>query len=406
MAVFNYTARDAKGAITKGDLYASDRQTAAASLIDRKLVPILIKEAKTSQRSGRFILTRFIKPHKVKLQDKVVFSRQLATMVNAGVPIVSALNILEAQTSSKTLKAVLADLAKQVQGGASLSKAMSDHPNAFNPVYVNMVKAGESGGILDQVLERLATQQEKDAEIIHKVRGAMIYPGVITTVTIAAFFFMMTVIVPKMATIFDSFNATLPAYTRGLLAISKFLTHDSTIILVGVVALGFGVYRYVRTRQGKQVLDNLVIRLPLFGMIVRKVNIARFARTLGSLVSSGISILDALNTTSEALGNSVFKSAIVHIAQEVKNGRPINEGLRQNKIFPPIISQMVLVGEETGQLDAILLKVAEFYEKEVQTVVENLTSVIEPVLIIIIGALIGSIVIGILGPLGSLTNSI
>jgi type IV pilus assembly protein PilC len=301
---------------------------------------------------------------------------------------------------------VIADISKQVEGGATLAKAMAAHPKIFPPVFVNMVHAGETGGILDQVLERLATQQEKDAEIIHKVRGAMIYPSVITTVTLGAFFFMMVVIVPKMGTIFESFGSELPAYTRTLLGISTFMKQYFVFIIGGLVGAIIALMRWRKTAAGKVTLDSLLIRLPLFGKIIRKVNIARFARTFGSLMASGISVIDALNTTASALGNSVYKKSVETIAAEVKNGKPISEPLRRNKNFPPIVAQMTAVGEETGKIDEILIKLATFYEREVDNVISNLTSVIEPILIVVIGGMIGSIVVGILGPLGSLTGSI
>ncbi|HSX48547.1 MAG TPA: type II secretion system F family protein [Candidatus Nanoarchaeia archaeon] len=406
MASYAYTARDKAGAIKKGSVFGNDRQTAAASLMEKGLVPILLKEEGAAAASGlKFDLGRLLKG-KVKLQEKVVFSRQFATMINAGVPIVQALSILGEQTPSKTMKNVITELAKKVEGGATLASALAEHPTVFSPVYINMVKAGETGGILDQVLERLATQQEKDSEIVSKVRGAMIYPSVITVVTVGAFFFLMTVIVPKMGVIFEQFGTQLPAYTRVMLAISKGLTHYGLFIAIGGAAAVVALVRYHKTRRGKKVFDTIILRTPIFGAIVRKVNIARFARTFGSLMTSGIAVLDALNTTALALGNSVYRDELLQIAQDVKNGKTISAPLRASKNFPPIVSQMVLVGEETGQLDEILVKLAEFYEREVDAVVSNLTSIIEPLLIIIIGGMIGAIVIGILGPLGSLTNSI
>lgn len=411
MASFTYTAKDKKGAVSSGSVLAADRSAAAASLIDKGLAPILIKEEapgkkKVGSKTGGFSIPFLGHSEKVKMTEKVVFSRQFATMINAGVPIVQSLGVLSEQTTSKTFRAILQDVGKKVEAGSTLSAAMNEHSKVFPPVYVNMVKAGETGGILDQVLDRLATQQEKDAEIVHKVRGAMIYPSVITAVTVGAFFFMMTVIVPRMATVFESFNAELPAYTKLLLAISKFMTQNIVLMVVGSVGGGIALLRFIKTPAGKKAFDTIIIRTPVFGAIIKKVNIARFARTFGSLMSSGIAILDALSTTGQALGNSVFKEAVLNMATEVKNGKPIHETLKKNPVFPPIVGQMVLVGEETGKLDEILLKLAAFYEGEVENIIQNLTSVIEPILIVVIGGMIGSIVIGVLGPLGSLSNSV
>jgi type IV pilus assembly protein PilC len=384
---------------------STDRAAAATSLIERGLTPILLKEAGGRLKSlpwAGLIKTK----ERVKLTEKVVFSRQFATMINAGVPITQSLGILAEQTPSPAMKNVIRGMGKKVQGGGTLAGAMAEHPTVFTPVYINMVRAGETAGILDEVLERLATQQEKDAEIIHKVRGAMIYPSVITAVTIGAFFFLMTVIVPKMGAIFEQFGSELPAYTRVMLAISKALTTGGPFIAIGMTAAIVGLVKYIKTPGGKRVLDNILIRLPVFGQIIKKVNIARFARTFGSLMGSGIAVLEALHTTALALGNSVYRDSLIKIASEVKNGKNISGPLRANKHFPPIVAQMVLVGEETGQLDSILIKLAEFYEKEVDAIISNLTSIIEPILIVVIGGMIGSIVVGILGPLGSLTNSI
>jgi type IV pilus assembly protein PilC len=404
---FAYTARDKAGAVTKGSLYADDRAAAAASLIDKGLTPIILQEAAAKASSGGLLGLLKLKPSgRVKLADKVVFSRQFATMINAGVPITKSLAILREQTTSKAFATVIGSLASQVESGSTLAKAMSQYPKVFSPVFINMVKAGETGGILDEVLERLAVQQEKDAEIVSKVRGAMIYPGVITTATIAAFFFLMTVIVPKLGAVFEGLGAELPIYTRVLLAISHALV--SYGIYIGIVmALGItALVRYIRTPRGKHVFDTLILKVPIFGNVVRKVNIARFARTFGSLMSSGIAVLDALNSTADAIGNSVFRDELLAVAHEVKNGKSISEELRKSKNFPPIVAQMTAVGEETGKLDEILVKLAEFYEKEVDTIVASIASIIEPVLIIVIGVMVGFVVISVFGPLSALSNAV
>ncbi len=269
-----------------------------------------------------------------------------------------------------------------------------------------MVKAGELGGILDQVLDRLATQQEKDALIVSKVKSALIYPGVITTATVGAFFFLMTVIVPGLASIFDSLGSSLPIYTRILLSISKFMVHSWYIIIIVAVAIGVTFARWHKTKKGKRTVDMISLRLPILGPILVKVNVARFARTFGSLMASGISVLDAINATKSALGNAMYQEDLEAMAQKVKNGRPMSEQIRDSKHFPPIVGQMLAVGEETGQLDSILMKLAEFYEGEVDTVVAGITSIIEPVLIIVLGGMVGFIVISVFGPISNLSSSV
>ncbi len=408
MGQFSYSARDKTGAIKKGTLFAADRPAATASLAGKELTPILVKEIFGEKGGGlKALLSGGIEiGSKVKLQDKVIFSRQFATMINAGVPIVQSLNILQEQSESKKLKATVADVAKQVEGGGTLASALASHPEVFNAIYVNMVKAGETGGILDQVLDRLATQQEKDAEVVSKVRSAMIYPAVITTATVSAFFFLMTVIVPKLSSIFEDAGAALPWYTKAMLAISGFLVHDWFIVIGGAVAAVIAFGRWHKTPGGKRTIDRLMLKAPIIGPILVKVNIARFSRTFGSLMASGISVLDAINATKSALGNSVYQDELAEVAQKVKNGRPMSEHIRASKNFPAIVGQMLSVGEETGQIDSILLKLAEFYEKEVDTVVEGITSIIEPILIIVLGGMVGFIVISVFGPISSIGNSV
>ena len=404
MGNFAYSARDTKGGIKKGTVFATDRAAATAGLAKNGLTPILIKEE--AQGKGASLLSKLQGGGKVGLQDKVVFSRQFATMINAGVPIVQSLNILREQSESKKLKTVVADVAKQVEGGGTLANALSAHPDTFNSIYVNMVKAGEAGGILDQVLDRLALQQEKDAEIVSKVRSAMIYPAVITIATVSAFFFLMTVIVPKLSSIFADMGASLPIYTKIMLAISYFLVHYWFLVIAGTVAAGVVFRRWHKTTAGKRAMDRLLLRMPIFGPILVKVNVARFSRTFGSLMASGISVLDALRATETALGSTVYQDELGVMRQQVKNGRPISEQLGRSKNFPAIVGQMVAVGEETGQIDVILLKLADFYEKEVDTVVAGITSIIEPILIIVLGGMVGFIVISVFGPISSIGNSV
>jgi len=407
MGQYSYTAKDKKGIVQKGTSFAPDRAAATASLVEKGLTPILVKELTVAHKStGGGIMAILNSAGKVSLQDKVLFSRQFATMINAGVPIVQALNILRQQSNSRKLKAAVSDVAKQVEGGSTLANALASHPEVFDNIYVNMVRAGEIGGILDEVLERLATQQEKDAKVRSKVKGAMVYPGVITTATVAAFFFLMTVIVPGLSGIFQSVGSTLPWYTKALLVISNFMVHSWYLIIIGAVVLVVVYVRWHKTVSGKHTVDKIMLKLPIFGPILVKVNVARFARTFGSLMASGISVLDAINATKDSLGNTVYQDELAAVAQKVKNGRPMSEQLKESKNFPAIVGQMLAVGEETGQMDTILLKTAEFYEEEVDNVVASITSIIEPLLIIVLGGMVGFIVISVFGPISNLSSSV
>lgn len=406
MSSFNYTAKDKTGSLKNGIIQALDRSSAASSLLEKGLVPVLIKENGTGPSGAKRGLLSGLLGNKVKLQDKVIFSRQFATMINAGVPIVQSLAILREQTESKKLGLALRHVSTQVEGGSTLANALEAHADVFSPIYINMVRAGETGGILDQVLDRLAIQQEKDAEIVGKVKGAMIYPAVITTATIAAFFFLMTVIVPKLGAIFKDLGGELPIYTKIMLGISDVLVHQGIFIIAGFGVAGFVAVRWAKTPGGKKKIDYTLIKLPIIGPILVKVNVARFSRTFGSLMASGISVLEAINATASALGNTAYKDDLHEVALQVKNGKPMSEPLKASKHFPAIVAQMVAVGEETGQLDEILLKLAAFYEKEVDSVVEGLTSIIEPILIIVLGGMVGFIVISVFGPLSNISNSV
>jgi type IV pilus assembly protein PilC len=407
MGSFTYSARDKAGAIQKGTLFAPDRAGATASLIEKGYAPILVKEeVEKGGKSGITIMDRLNGGGKVGLSDKVIFSRQFSTMINAGVPIVQSLAILKEQSESKKLSLVITEVSKQVEGGSTLANALSAHPEVFNDIYVNMVRAGETGGILDQVLDRLATQQEKDAEIVSKVKGAMIYPAVITVATFAAFFFLMTVIVPKLAGVFKDMGAKLPPYTIFTLSVSSFLVHDWYIVIGGAVAIFVGFTRWHKTTKGKRIFDTLMLKAPIIGPILVKVNVARFARTFGSLMASGISVIDAINSTKSALGNAVYRDELAIVAQKVKNGRPMSEPIRESKHFPAIVGQMLSVGEETGQIDTILLKLADFYEREVDTVISGITSIIEPILIIVLGTMVGFIIISVMGPISALSSAV
>jgi len=409
MGQFSYSARDKSGVIQKGSVFAPDRAGASAALQAKGLTPILVKENVQQAKGGAAqsgLMGKLNGLMKVKLEDKVIFSRQFATMINAGVPIAQSLNILQQQSESPKLKAAVADLTKQVTGGATLANAMAAHPDVFDNIYVNMVRAGETGGLLDQVLDRLATQQEKDAEIVSKVKGAMIYPGVITTATVGAFFFLMTVIVPKLSSIFEDAGADLPIYTKILLVISKFLVSYWWMIIGGVVVAAVLYVRWHRTQAGRRVVDKLMLKAPIFGPIIMKVNVARFARTFGSLMASGISVLDAINATKSALSSTVYQDELAIVAEKVKNGKPMSEQIKASPYFPAIVGQMLSVGEETGKVDEILLKLADFYEKEVDNVVAGITSIIEPILIMVLGGMVGFIVISVFGPISDIGNHV
>jgi type IV pilus assembly protein PilC len=407
---------------------ATTKDDLIAALSKQGAKPVSIKIAtKQTGKSGSWIDKTF--NQKVKLRDLMVFTRQLSTMVSAGVPLTRALSTLETQAESKYFKSVINSITKDVEAGTSLGEAFGKFPNVFSEVYINMVKAGEAGGILDEILKRVASQTEKDATIRKKIKGAMTYPAVIMTITVLAFFGIMIGVIPKIGKILKDLggpDAKLPVYTQALLDISNFSLSSSIIkhlppfnfipIVNGipnlffiVIACGVGVFfllRYIKTPTGKYKFHAFLLRVPILKMIIMKIAVSRFARTFASLSSAGVTVLDALEVTGGAIGNKVIEKELQAAAQEVKAGKPLSEPMSRSKIFPPIIAQMLAVGEETGQIDTILVKVADFYDEEVDTVIESLSSIIEPVMIIVLGSIVGLIAASVMGPIASLSQNV
>jgi type IV pilus assembly protein PilC len=405
MPKFTYTALNAQNKTVTGNVEATDRAAAMQMLGKQNLKPIGLKEG--GKRSGEINLP-FLKP-KVKSKDLVVFTRQLSTMVSAGVPLLRALSTLADQSDSKKLREVLATVNKDVQGGMSLGDAFSKHPDAFNEIYVNMVRAGEAGGILEDILKRLALQQEKADSIRKKVKGAMTYPVVLLSITVLAFFGLMLFVVPQIGEIFTDLagpDAELPAITQVMLGISDFMRNQWYLMIGGAAAIVVGFQRYRKTPGGRKKINHLVLKIPAVGVIISKLSVARFARTFASLLGAGVSVLEALRVTGSAIGNAAYKEELERAAEAVKNGKQLSAVLGESKLFPQIVPQMLAVGEETGQTDTILVKVAEFYEEEVDTLIASISSIIEPVMIVIMGSMVGLIAASVMGPISSLSQNI
>lgn len=404
MARFSYTATKDGKKIT-GSVEATSKESALQTLAHQDIRALLIKED-----SGKgSIAKRFSGRHRVKSRELVVFTRQLSTMVSAGVPLTRALATLQSQTESKYFNSVIGSITKDIEGGTTLADAFSKYPNVFSEVYVNMVHAGESGGILDEILKRLASQVEKDASIRKKIKSAMAYPVVILTITIAAFFGIMIFIIPRIGAILKDLggeDAKLPVYTQAMLSASGFMQKYAIFILI---IFGFGVFmlrRYIRTPKGKYKLHALLLRTPIIKTVILKIAIARFARTFASLMSSGVAVLDALEVTGGAIGNKVIEEELREAAKKVKNGKQLSETLSDSEHFPAIVAQMLAIGEETGQIDTILVKVADFYEEEVDAVIDGISSLIEPLMIIVLGSIVGLIAASVMGPIASLSQNV
>ncbi len=401
--LFSYTATKDDRTI-RGQIEAASKEAALQSLHHQGLRPLVVKpeRAKNKKRFG------FLKP-KVKQKELVVFTRQLSTMISAGVPLDRAINTLQNQADSPQFAQIIGEIGKDVQAGSPLGDSFAKFPEVFSDVYINMVKAGETGGILDEILKRLAAQVEQEASIRKKVRSAMTYPVVILTVTVIAFFGIMLFVIPKISKIMQDLggaNAQLPIYTRFLLGVSDFVQHY--ILLIAIVFGGalFLLNRYVHTAKGKYQLHALLLKAPVIKTVITKVAVARFARTFASLMSAGVSVLDALEVTGGAMGNKVIEAELKEAAKEVRNGKQLSEPLSKSKHFPPIVGQMLAVGEETGKIDEILVKVADFYEEEVSVLIDSLASIIEPLMIIVLGAAVGLIAASVMGPIANLSKNI
>lgn len=403
MANFTYTARTADNTTQTGTVTAQNKAAALESLKQKGLHPLVVKPA---EKGGMQMEIKLPGSGGIKPKELVVFTRQFATMISAGVPILKALSTLKDQSESPALKAALDQVTNDVQGGMSLSDALTKHPKAFSEIYINMVRAGEEGGILDQILNRLATQVEKDSTIKSKFKGAMIYPGVVSIVAVIAVIFLMVGVIPKLTAILIENGGELPPQTKLIIAISDLLITKWPFIIATIGIGGFLFRRWAKTVKGRKILHKFFLKMPVFGKITMKVNVARFARTFSSLLGAGVSVNESLETTAGALSNVVIRDALLDASKMIRNGHTVSESLAAANILPEIIIQMAAVGEETGQLDTVLNKVAEFYEQEVDTVINSLSSIIEPILIVGLGTVVGFIVASVLGPITALQGSI
>lgn len=401
---FLYTATDKDGKTVHGNIEASTQEVAVKNLHNQGMRPLVVK--KMTHKQFKFPIG---KKKKVKLKDLVIFTRQLSTMVSAGVPLNKSIVTLHDQAENPYFKTVIAEIGKDVQGGNPLGDSFAKFPNIFSDIYVNMVKAGETGGILDEILKRLATQVEQEASMRKKIKSAMTYPVVILSFTVIAFFGIMIFVIPKIGKIMLDLggpDAELPVYTQAMLSISSFMQQYAIFIIIGLFAAVWLIRRYIKTPGGKYKFHALLLRIPIIKDLITKIAVARFSRTFASLMSAGVGVLDALEVTGGAIGNKVIEAELAEAAKQVKNGRPLSEPISQSPHFPPIVSQMLAVGEETGQIDTILLKVADFYEEEVSTVIDALTSIIEPIMIIVLGSIVGLIAASVMGPIANLSKNV
>ncbi|MDB5167854.1 MAG: Type secretion system protein [Candidatus Saccharibacteria bacterium] len=410
MPNYSYIATNSVNKTIAGKLDAADKSTVIATLTKQGLRPISVKEGSAAAKTANgFSLASLLGGNKVKSDDLVMFTRQLSAMVSAGVPLLRALGSLQQHTESDGLKKILSFIIKDVEGGSPLADALGKYPNTFSDVYVNMVRAGEAAGILDEILKRLALQQEKNATIRKKVKSAMTYPMVLIVITIIAFFGLMLFVIPQIGKILldlGGADAELPALTKGMLAISGILTGYWYIILPLMVGGIVFLLRFIKTTRGKIIFHHIVLKVPGIKSIIMKVAVARFARTFAALMGAGVAVLESLRVTAHAVGNVVYEKALLDAAEAVKNGDTLSSIIEKNDLFPAIVAQMLSVGEETGQTDVVLLKVADFYEEEVDVAIDGLSAIIEPVMIVVMGSMVGLIAASVMGPIAGLAQNI
>ena len=425
MPRFNYVALDARGQEATGLVEAASTNAAITQLRQSGYFPTSVIEEAISSPDGQEArrraakVARTTKPRakkgivlferrKVRSKVLMIFTRQLATLIDSGLPLLRSLNVLAKQERDKLMKKTIIKVADSVQSGSTFSDALALHPRVFNDLYVNMVKAGEVGGVLELVLTRLSEFQEKAAKIKNKVAAAMVYPGIVMTMALGIMTFLLIFIVPRFEMIFQDLlgDKPLPPVTRFVMGVSGFVKSDGLIIFGAIVAAVM-LYKFVgRTRRGRLLIDNFKLRMPLFGNLNRKTAISRFARTLGTLVTSGVPILQALNITRETAGNAAIALAISKVHDSVKEGESIVQPMEASKVFPPMVVSMVDVGEETGKLPEMLLKVADVFDDEVDNAVVALTSALEPIMIVFLAVVVGTIVLALFTPLISIITGL
>ena len=395
MAAFAYDAINAQGLESSGVIHAPDVSAAREQLQTRGLLPHSLAERTAAGERGPASAFKKVKPKSLQ-----VFARQFATMIGAGVSVVQALVTLEEQTDDKYLAEVIADVRSDVEGGVILSRALARHPKVFNRLFVAMVEAGESSGTLDTVLDRVAVQIEKETQIKRRIKSALVYPIVVISFAFLVLTFMLLFIIPVFVNVFDSLDGELPKLTQFVMHASYAMRHYWFIIFPAIALMIFAFRRLKRTERGRQVWDRFKLKIPMrVGDVVHKIALARFSRTLSTLVSSGVDIIKALEITGATAGNYVVEKSLADIRTRVHEGVPISQPLQEDPVFPPMVGQMVKIGEETGELDGMLGKVADFYEDEVDTSIKSLTSIVEPILMIGVGVMVGTIVIAMYLPM-------
>jgi len=400
MNTYKYTAKDKNGYTVAGISEGASEAEVADILHNKELIIVSIEQAKETTKKTK------VKNKKVKLDDLVIFSRQLATMIDAGIPLVHALGILSEQTENNNLKLVVVTVRQDIEAGMSFCDALAKHPAVFSDLFINMAKAGEASGMLDEVLDRLAAYLEKTSALIRKIRASLVYPAVVVTMAMLITAVLLLKVVPTFKGIFETLGGQLPLPTRILIGISDIFRHYFLWLVGILIILSFLFKRYIGTEKGRFNFDRSKLKTPVLGSLFRKLAVAKFSRTFSTLVKSGVSILNALEIVSKTSGNKVIEQSVMSCSKAVRDGEPISRPLSKGGIFPPMVCRMISVGEQTGQLEKMLSKIADFYDEQVDTATSALTSMIEPLVIAFLGIIIGGIVISLFLPIFKITELI
>jgi type IV pilus assembly protein PilC len=401
MPIYIWEGKNRKGDKQKGEVDAPDEAAVRVHLRRVQVVPTKIKK----KPKDIFENVAFMQP-KVTEKDIIVFARQFSTMIDAGLPLIQALEILHGQQENKTFKSVIRDIKEGVESGSTLADSLRKYPKYFDELFVNMVAAGEIGGILDTILGRLAAYMEKAAELKARVKGAMTYPIIVVIVAVLVVGIILVFVIPVFEKMFADFGGALPTPTQIVVNLSEFVQSNILFIIIGVVVLSYAYKRFVATAKGRRIMDEILLKAPVFGPLLRKVAVAKFTRTMGTMLSSGVSILDSLDIVAKTAGNKVVESALYDVRSGITEGRTMADPLGESGVFPSMVVQMISVGEQTGALDAMLEKIADFYDKEVDQAVDNLTAMIEPLMMVFLGGTIGGLVVAMYLPIFQMAAAI
>jgi len=401
MPVYQWTGTNRAGKKVKGQMEAPDAEAVSLALRRQRIEPIKVKAAP----KDLFENVSFMQP-KVKEKDIVLFTRQFATMIDAGLPLVQCLDILAGQTDNRTFKKMLRQIKSDVESGSTFADALKKHPKTFDELFVNLIAAGEVGGILDTILNRLSAYIEKAMKLKKKVKGAMVYPMVVMVIAVAVVAVLLIFVIPIFQKMFEDFGGGLPAPTQLVVDMSEWFRRWVVLIFLVVVAIIIGFNRFYSTRRGRVIVDDLLLKIPVLGDLIRKVSVARFTRTLGTMIQSGVPLLDGLDIVAKTAGNKTIEAAIFKTRASIAEGRTIAEPLGESGVFPSMVVQMIAVGESTGALDSMLNKIADFYDEEVDAAVEALTSLIEPFMMVFLGGTIGGLVVAMYLPIFKIAGAV